>query len=87
MSCQGYLATFQTTVCLGKNQYSKETRLKNLLVSKDAQNDHLGTIHLRRQHALGGEGYPHVPMVKRSQYIRIKNPLHKHFAGMPMVGG
>ena len=23
----------------------------------------------------------------RSQYIRIKNPLHKHFAGMPMVGG
>ena len=30
---------------------------------------------------------PHVPMVKRSQYIRIKNPLHKHFAGMPMVGG
>ena len=31
MSCQGYLATFQTTVSLGKNQYSKETRLKNLL--------------------------------------------------------
>ena len=26
-------------------------------------------------------------MVKRSQYIRIKNPLHKHFVGMPMVGG
>ena len=26
-------------------------------------------------------------MVKRPQYIRIKNPLHKHFAGMPMVGG
>ena len=23
MSCQGYLATFQTTVSLGKNQYSK----------------------------------------------------------------
>ena len=46
-----------------------------------------GTIHLRRQHVLGGEGCPHVPMVKRSQYIRIKNPLHKHFAGMPMVGG
>ena len=22
-----------------------------------------------------------------SQYIRIKNPLHKYFAGMPMVGG
>ena len=22
-----------------------------------------------------------------SLYIRIKNPLHKHFAGMPMVGG
>ena len=34
---------------------------------------------------LRGEGCPHVPMVKRSQYIRIKNPLHKHFAGMPMV--
>ena len=47
----------------------------------------IGTIHLRRQHVLGGEGCPHVPMVKRSQYIRIKNPLHKHFAGMPMVGG
>ena len=46
-----------------------------------------GTIHLRRQHVLGGEGCPHGPMVKRSQYIRIKNPLHKHFAGMPMVGG
>ena len=28
-----------------------------------------------------------MPMVKRSQYIRIENPLHKHFAGMPMVGG
>ena len=47
----------------------------------------LGTIHLRRQHVLEGEGCPHVPMVKKSQYIRIKNPLHKHFAGMPMVGG
>ena len=47
----------------------------------------LGTIHLRRQHVLGGEGCLHVPMVQRSQYIRIKNPLHKHFAGMPMVGG
>ena len=47
----------------------------------------LGTIHLRRQHILGGEGCPHGPMVKRSQYIRIKNPLHKHFAGMSMVGG
>ena len=32
-----------------------------------------------------GEGCPQVPMVQRSQYIRIKNPLHKHFAGMPMV--
>ena len=32
---------------------------------------------------LRGEGCPHVPMVKRSQYIRIKKPLHKHFAGMP----
>ena len=28
-----------------------------------------------------------MPMVKRSQYIRIENPLNKHFAGMPMVGG
>ena len=28
-----------------------------------------------------GEGYPHVPMVKRSQYIGIKNPLHKHGRG------
>ena len=46
-----------------------------------------GTIHLRRQHVLGGEGCPHGPMVKRSQYIGIKHPLHKHFAGMPMVGG
>ena len=26
-----------------------------------------GTIHLRRQHFLGEEGYPHVPMAKRSQ--------------------
>ena len=47
----------------------------------------LGTIHLRRRQVLGGEGYPHMPMVQRSQYIRIKNPLHKHFAGMPMVRG
>ena len=36
---------------------------------------------------LGGKGCPHVPMVERSQYIRIKNALHKHFAGMPMVRG
>ncbi len=35
----------------------------------------------------GGGGGAHVPMVQRSQYIRIKHPLHKHFAGMPMVGG
>ena len=47
----------------------------------------IGTIHLRRQHVLEGEGCPNAPMVKRSKYIRIKNPLHKHFAGMPMVGG
>ena len=26
-------------------------------------------------------------MVQRSLYIRIKNPLHKHFAGMPMQWG
>ena len=36
---------------------------------------------------LRGEGCTHVPMVQRSHYIRIKNPLDKHFAGMPMVGG
>ena len=24
-----------------------------------------GTIHIRRQHVLGGEGCPHVPMVQR----------------------
>ena len=35
---------------------------------------------------LGGEGCPHVPMVERSQYIRINNPLHKHFAGIPGDG-
>ena len=50
----------------------------------------LGTIHLRRQHVLegGGGGSPcaNGQKVKRSQYIRIKNPLNKHFAGMPMVG-
>ena len=40
----------------------------------------------KTQHVLGGDGCPHGPMVKRSQYIRIKNLLHKHFAGMPMVG-
>ena len=26
-------------------------------------------------------------MVERSQFIRIENPLHKHFPGMPMVEG
>ena len=36
---------------------------------------------------LRGEGCPLGPMVKRSHYIRIKNPLHKHFAEMPMIGG
>ena len=36
---------------------------------------------------LRGEGCLHTPMVKRSRYIRIKNHLHKHFAGMRMVGG
>ena len=34
---------------------------------------------------LRGEGCPHVPIIQRSQYIRIKNPLYKRFAGMPMV--
>ena len=43
-------------------------------------------LHLRLQHVLGGEGCPHGPIFKRSQYIRIKNPLHKHFAGIAMVG-
>ena len=51
------------------------------------------TLRLFRYHpfktsaCLRGEGCPQGPMVKRSQYIRIKNPLHKHFAGMLMVGG
>ena len=36
---------------------------------------------------LRGEGCPHGPMVKRSQYKWIKNPLQKHFDGMPMLGG
>ena len=35
---------------------------------------YFGTIHLRCQHVLGGEGCPHGPMVKRSLYIKIKNP-------------
>ena len=49
-------------------------------------------VHNQRDHSLKtsacprGEGCPHVLMVVRSQYIRIKNPLHKHFAEMPMVG-
>ena len=54
---------------------------------KKCRETRLGTIHLWRQHVLWGEGCPHVLMVKRSQYIRVKNPLHKHFAWMPMVGG
>ena len=58
-----------------------------LKISSPMLESQLGTIHLRRQHVLRGEGCPHAPMVKRSQYIRIENPLHKHFAGMPMVGG
>ena len=36
---------------------------------------------------LRGGGVSPCADVKSSQYIRIKNPLHKHFAGMPMVGG
>ena len=56
-------------------------------------NDFFSNLNYNRDHpfktsaCLGGEGCPHVPMVKRSQYIGIKNSLHKHFAGMPMVGG
>ena len=58
---------------------------REILSNLDFSTLQQGTIHLRRQHVLGGEGCPHVPMVERSQYI--KNPLHKQFAGMPMVGG
>ena len=47
----------------------------------------LGDHPFKTSACLRGEGCPHGPMVKRSQYIRVKNPLHKHFAGMPMVGG
>ena len=36
---------------------------------------------------LEGKGCPHFPMVERSQYIRIKNPLHKYFDEMSMVRG
>ena len=61
--------------------------LPKLWIEIDSLNFGLGTIHLRRQHVLGREGCPHVLIIKRSQYIRIKNPLYKHFAGMPMVGG
>ena len=46
----------------------------------------LGTIHFRRQHVLGGGVSPWADGQK-AQYIWIKNPLHKHFAGMPMVEG
>ena len=60
---------------------------REILSNLDFSTLQQGTIHLRRQHVLGGEGCPHVPMVERSQYIRIKNPLQKHFAGIPMVGG
>ena len=63
------------------------THKKNVEGENCINQGYLSTIHLRRQHDLGGEGYPQVPMVKRSQYIRIENPLHKHFAGMPMVVG
>ena len=47
----------------------------------------IGDHPFKTSACLRGEGCPQVPMVKRSQYIRIKNSLHKHFAGMPMVGG
>jgi hypothetical protein len=48
----------------------------------------LGDHPFKMSACLRGEGCPHVPIVKRSQYIRmIKNPLHKHFAGMPMIVG
>ena len=34
-----------------------------------------------------GEGCSYVPMVERSQYIRSKNPLHKHFLECRWQGG
>ena len=43
--------------------------------------------HPFKTSACPGEGCPHVPMVERSQYIRVKNPLPKHFAGLPLLGG
>ena len=98
-----YLYKFKFSIPIGPNHFwccilnfwnkSNTIMLKEIVAlgcqSTMRQNLHLtfGTIHLRRQHVLGGEGCSHVPMVQRSQYIRIKNPLHKHFAGMPMVGG
>ena len=49
-------------------------------------NDYLRDHPFKMSACLRGEGCPHGLMVKRSQYIRIKNSLHKHFDGMPMVG-
>ena len=83
-----YLATIGQHLCLGKiNGAGAAARIEQKLQLLEQVIYQLGTIHLRRQHVLGGEGCPHVPTFKRSQYIRIKNPIHKHFAGMPMVGG
>ena len=44
------------------------------------------SVFFIRDHLRGGGGSP-LPMVKRSQYIRIKNSLHKHYPEMLMVGG
>ena len=70
-----------------KGQEISNWKYEDVALSQKNMNKKLGTIHLRRQNVLVGEGCPHVAMVQRSQYIRIKNHLHKHFAGMPVVEG
>ena len=83
-----YLATLGQQLCLGKIiGAGAAARIEQKLQLLEQVIYQLGTIHLRCQHVLGGEGCPHVPTFKRSQYIRIKNPIHKNFAGMSMVGG
>ena len=84
---QNYISSVPRYLCTLRPTYSWSRILLTTLISQKRFFSLLKIeIHLIRQHVLGGEGCPHVPMVKRSQYIRIKNPLHKHFAGMPMVG-
>ena len=88
-NCRAYAsASSRSHFCHHFNKLSKIRKMRHtFFIEKYPCVFFYGTIHLRRQHVLGGEGFPHVPMVQRSQYIRIKNSLHKHFAGMPMVGG